>query len=447
MKIAAQFILAFTILLIAFIPLNGQLWLVDKSLLDENPSGPIVEVPSVFLLKKDASGKYQQPDLVTSVSLKLSNFQVKADGIVEVVTFGAASRETIKWPKSELVFQEMKALGRPVSTMYTVGDDLGQGIFTGTHHAYWMYASIKHLSKSSVPKANEAQYLGDLTIEFNRPISNPHLHLVGLGAMVDVEGVCRGYSVELELITPNAFLEYVSGSTEFGVSSDKIFNKAKGFNVNCGDGGACGTAAIIVEEATSITFKILLRRDSKNDGYKGKWPLMRNMQVGDGFMLGLSFDDNIAIQGAVNLFSESGNAPTNKVKNQLLRVNIIDPTTQVVLASKPVEEDGSFRLDGFTAKTNYFVQVSTYKGIVGDLAPSTQLPSGYAFIENNGSTDIRYISDLKKYVVIEDKEIEPLQFYISNLDEQIVASTFYKDEDVQEMIDLLSEEQKESDYV
>jgi hypothetical protein len=439
MKIAAQLLLFYTFLIGTFLPLRGQLWLLDKSLLDENPAGPVLDVPSVYFLKKDETGKYVQPDLVTNVSLKLSNFQIKADGIAEVITFGAASRETIKWPKSELVFQEMKALGRPISSMYTVGDELGQGIFTGTHHAYWMYASIKHLSKSAIPKANESQYLGDLTIEFNRPVSNPHIHLVGLGAMIDVEGVCRGYSVELELITPQAFLEHVSGSSEFGVSSDRIFNKAKGFNVNCGDGGACGTAAIIVEEATSIKFKVLLRRDGKNEGYKGKWPLMRNMQVGDGFMIGLSFDDNIAVKGSVKLFSDNGKIPTNKVKNQLLRANILDPNTNKVLASKSLEEDGSFIIDGFTTKTNYFVQISTLKGIVGESAPETQLPIGYAFIESGKANDTRYVKDLKKYVVIEDGEIEPIEFYISNMDETILAATFYKDDSVEAMVEALLE--------
>lgn len=413
------FLLIWTVVFIT--PAQGQLYLSENSYDGPIPQGPAGKVSAVQLLKRADNGRYEAPDVKTTFQLSISNPQIKADGISEVLSFGSNSRETLKWPSSEFVFKEMKSLGSPLSSFFTAGSQMNEGIMTTSNFGYWLFASVKHLSKSSFPKPGESQYLADLTITFNRSVTNPVIHLVGLGGIVTVEGIIRGFSVELEMTHPSAYLEKVSGSEEFGVNPDRIYNVAERFDGDCGAGAACGSVKVIGSNLTELTFKVHMRRDVREDGYRGRWPLMRNMQGGDGFLVGVSFDDNGMVSGRVHTITDSGMTGQNKLGAVLLRVNLIDPSDNRVLASKPVEDDGSYTFDGLTLLNPYEIQLNTIKGMVGELPPPVELPEGWNLTglgSESKQAQSKYLFDL------DSSTQKGFDYYLTNLtEEQLVQAT------------------------
>lgn len=399
-------------------PAQAQLYLSENSYDGPIPQGPAGKVEAVQLLRRADNGRYEAPDVKTTFQLSISNPQIEADGISEVLSFGSNSRETLKWPSSEFVFKEMKSLGSPLSSFFTAGAQKNEGIMTTSNFGYWLFASVKHLSKSSFPKPGESQYLADLTMTFNRSVANPVIHLVGLGGIVTVEGIIRGFSVELELTHPTAYLEKVSGSEEFGVNPDRIYNVADRFDGDCGAGAACGSVKVIGKNLTELTFKVHLRRDVRADGYRGRWPLMRNMQGGDGFLVGVSFDENGTVSGQVNTITESGIMGQNKLEEKLLRVNLIDPANDKVLASKPVENNGSFEFDGLTLHNQYAIQLNTIKGMVGDLAPNVMLPDEWT---RTDSAHNQVMAQLPHLFVLDSATQSGFDFTLTNLTQEKLA--------------------------
>ncbi len=357
-------------------PIQAQLYLVEDSYKGAIAQGPANNAPSVTFFKRVGYNQYAPSDVSTQVEFTLKNMQVEADGVEQVITFGSSARETVKWPKSEMVFQPMKNLGRPISKLFTNKSEEADDILTSSHYGFWMFASVKQYSKNKRPRINEKEYLGDLVMTFNRPISNPILQVVGLGGTVIVENIVRGFSVELELQNRDGSLKKLSGSDELGVSSDRIFNTADQYGALCGSGAACGSVEVFIQNTTELTFRIFLKRDTREDGYRGKWPLMRNMQKGDGFLIGLSFAENMAISGQLYMKSLS-NQSKNAIDDRLLRINIIDPVQTKVIGSVPVSEDGSYTIDGLTTKSDYLLQINTIRGDIGEAPPAVQLPGDW----------------------------------------------------------------------
>jgi hypothetical protein len=302
---------------------SSQLTLGENSYTLPIPQGPLTEIPDLLFLKRGDNNRLIETDIPTSVRLSIHNVQVKSEGLESAISFGVTGRETMHWPKSEFVFQPFKSLGRPVSRLYGHSEGNADAISVNSNYGIWIFASIKHLSKSNKPKAGEQQYLGDLLIEFSRPLNNPVIHLSGLGGTVEVEGILRGFSVELELVNPDANLIYLNGTEELSVSNSLIANTGKSMGSNCGSGAACGSVLVNAEGLSSLLFKVWLKRDNRNDKYRGRWPLMRNMHTGDGFLLSFAIPEDGVLSGSI-MDIESGKL-TSEISNKQLYINIIDP--------------------------------------------------------------------------------------------------------------------------
>src|SRR5690606_848497 len=99
-------------------------------------------------------------------------------------------------------------------------------------------------------------------LTFNRPVSNPMLHFAGLGGLVEKDGVIRGFSVEMELMTPAASLEKTAGTDNFQVLPNYIGNSLDLLSPYCGTGAACGTARVLGKNLDTLQFRVYLKRDS-----------------------------------------------------------------------------------------------------------------------------------------------------------------------------------------
>lgn len=409
MKKVILTIAAFSIL---FSLLPAQLILTHESHSGVIPSGPALELNNLQFMQKIENGTFKTPDVATSVSFHLTNMQMKADGVKEVLSFGTSYRETMKWPSSEPVYQPMRSIGKSLSKWFNEAETDDGIVSVGTHHGVFAFASIKHLSNSHNPKAGEKIYYGDIVLTFNRPVSNPLLHFAGLGGLVEKDGVIRGFSVEMELMTPSASLEKSAGTSNFDVMPNYIGNNSNLLSPYCGTGAACGTARVLGKNIETLQFKVYLKRDSRDAGYGKKWPLMRNMHWGDGWVMSVSFEQDLHISG--DILIAGNNLSKNKVEGQLLYANLVEPGSGMVLATQAISADGSFNFSGMTAHQSYELQLSMLRGIPGKPYTPAQLPESW-LQQAHGPFQSTFNSSTLSYLIkMGDQDIHQIQFRLDH---------------------------------
>ncbi len=390
--------------------LPAQLILTQKSHTGVIPSGPALELNSLSFVQQSETGSQKTPDVATSISFHLTNMQMKADGVKEVLSFGTSYRETMKWPTSEPVFQPMRAIGKSLSKWFNE-EETDEGIVSvGTQHGVFAFASIKHLSNSHNPKAGEKVYYGDMVLTFNRPVSNPMLHFAGLGGLVEKDGVIRGFSVEMELMTPAASLEKTAGTDNFQVLPNYIGNSMDLLSPYCGTGAACGTARVLGKNLETLQFRVYLKRDSREAGYRKKWPLMRNIHWGDGWVMSVSFEKDLKASGEI-LFADN-NPVKNKAEGQLLYANLIDPSNNKILAAQAISAEGSFSFSGLTGHQTYELQLSMLRGVPGMASAPAQLPEEWTQ-QATGSLSSLFNQSSQSYrIKVQDQDISNIQFIL-----------------------------------
>lgn len=153
----------------------------------------------------------------------------------------------------------------------------GTGIDVTANYSLQVFTSVMGIPTAS--STTGTYYMADLTITFNTLVTNPVIHLVGLGG-TGSNGL--GFSNELTLVTPSLTLTRLSGSREFAVSGTQILNTATPIGGTTGSGGASGSVLVTGTNITSMTFHINMR----GDGGAATWPTGNTS--GDGFMIGVS---------------------------------------------------------------------------------------------------------------------------------------------------------------
>jgi len=87
-----------------------------------------------------------------------------------------------------------------------------------------------------------------------------------------------------------------------------------------------------------------------------------------------------------------GNTTPNSCDNATaLYANLIDTSTQLVVASSPLDTDGTYSFkysDGVRRNTNYEILISQISANTGDVAPSTLLPGGCMFADGENINSI-----------------------------------------------------------
>src|SRR5690554_5969495 len=143
-----------------------------------------------------------------------------------------------------------------------------------------------------------------LTVEFNRPVNNPILHLTSLGGVLlsssSSSTVLLGFSAELDVFvnsaTTAATLNKLSGKTELVVSGNQINNGASSIGTS---NFADGSVQVIGTGITSLVFEIYLRGDRSRtvdywtspDGSPAVYPsTTTGTYYGDVFFMGISLD-------------------------------------------------------------------------------------------------------------------------------------------------------------
>jgi len=288
------------------------------------------------------------------------------------------------------VYNSLNTVDNPTNGSYTANPNgpTSAGIDIADNYGFYFYNSVDELFSTNAP-LNGRYYFGDITLTFSQPVSNPVIHIVGLGSNVLFGGNdIQGMSTELELQTTGVILSKLSGTSELDVFSNKILNNASTPSFNCGVGAACGSVKVAGTNITTLTFKVYVRGDGNGSAWSHS-----AINAGDEFMLSASINTPVTISG--NVYYDTNGLTDNTVNGAgtnisgTLYANLVD-SNNIIVASVPVNANGTYE---FTAvgEGTYNVILSTIQGTQGAVAPSITLPSGYVntgeFVGNGAGND------------------------------------------------------------
>jgi hypothetical protein len=342
-----------------FSKLNAQLYMIGASNL-ESVKGPIIKTDAITLYRKKDYFNFRQTDIITQVTFEFSDFKIKSEEISKPLVFGASSINSMNIVNSQPVLQDFKSIGNPSPTLFTNSRSERTDFSITYNYGVCLYASVRHLSQARHPAIGDKIEYGVLNIKFNRSISNPLMHINGMGSLLEREQIERGFSVEFELLNPNIQLVKISGTDNLIVDQGYIGNNSNKMGTNYGMGAASGSVLVEGNDMTELQFRVYVKRDKRNSKYKGRWPLLRNIHPGDALLIGISFENDY------DLFLEFRPEYihpelTDFLKTELegnIFFNLIDYKTGMVLASRSFRENTSTVISGLTPATTYKIGFS-----------------------------------------------------------------------------------------
>ncbi|MCE7044698.1 T9SS type A sorting domain-containing protein [Dyadobacter sp. CY312] len=325
---------------------------ISQTTLEMGPQGSSLtaEGPSVsnvnVILQKNTGTTTTYTDFtpLTTVTYSISNQQFGPGmpvGTLEGlptdygVSFGSAISETQNSPiPPDWVYRLMDYVGSSTNSMFTACATCtpGSGIRVNSNRGVDITLFSDALIQSSAANSGYGHnlypidgriYYGDITLTFNRPVSNPVIHLAGLGgdSWWDVGGnpnYLLGFSTEFDLVGTQYGLSKLSGSDYFSVTGNTIHNSAGNYGrstqgttyYGITQYAASGSVAVTGEGITNITFKMYLKGDGGEvrsssgnatapvGAYTPLWS--RNEEIsGDTYVMSVSLDSPILISGTV----------------------------------------------------------------------------------------------------------------------------------------------------
>jgi len=194
------------------------------------------------------------------------------------ISFGATINAAGKTPVSVPIFPAMNWISAPAAGDFSATqDNIGTGMSMSTNNAVEFFTSAMGLYNASSP-TNGTYYMADLTITFNLPVTDPVLHIVGLGGTFGALGM----TTDLQLVTTGVTLSELSGSPELSVTATSILNTAANPTAVTGAGAASGSV-MVTGTVSSLLFHIILKGDGKTPTWSNN-----NEHTGDAWMIGIS---------------------------------------------------------------------------------------------------------------------------------------------------------------
>lgn len=170
------------------------------------------------------------------------------------------------------------------------------GIDVSANHGLGFFAAIAGLSGQPT---NGRYKVGTITVDFNRPLTNPVLQVAGLGGLIKNSGSggTLGFSAEFDLVANTSLnnsvsMSRLSGSKELSVTATQITNNASSITATTGNGGASGSIYLQGRRISSLTFDVYIR----GDGGLSSWN--SDFAAGDQFHFAVSSleaDNDISI--------------------------------------------------------------------------------------------------------------------------------------------------------
>jgi hypothetical protein len=157
----------------------------------------------------------------------------------------------------------------------------GTGIDASLNHAFVFEARTNGLRVSGAPNSGRIQF-ADIRLDFSAPISNPVLHIAGLGGIAGG----KNFTIEFDFIAASSIgatgIAPLSGNAAFVVSGSQINNGVANANASCAvaNQAACGSVHVLGDAVTSVYLRTYMR---SNQGTIA-WPTTG----AEGFFIGVS---------------------------------------------------------------------------------------------------------------------------------------------------------------
>jgi PKD domain len=333
------------------------------------------------LLENTTGSSFATFSPTVTVTASISNQQYNNIATSRVSTgkginFGGRVNSIIPVAVQMPVYNSLNTVDNPINSLYTSNPKgpNSTGISVIDNYGFYFYNSVDELFATNTP-TNGRYYFGDITFTFNQPVSNPVLHINGLGSNVLFGNANKqGITTELELQTAGVVLSKLSGSSELTVASNNILNNAATPTFNCGAGAACGSVKVAGTNITTLTFKVYVRGDGNGTAWSHT-----AITAGDEFMISVSMNSTVDVSG--NVFVDANGLSDNTVNGtgtnvgNTLYANLVDTSGKVV-AAVAVAANGTYIFNGISAG-NYTIVLSTTQGVQGAVAPAPSLPTNY----------------------------------------------------------------------
>jgi hypothetical protein len=262
------------------------------------PKGP-TSIPQTltFYVNKNGSadeGIYfekSRTDLAVTFSFDDQSY-VTVPQHVTGMTFGAASGASSGQVKPVSVVNTNYYYTDTSRTMFTAHPDgpVGKGINLHMNPGVQIFLSAKPLLSGNKPKTDTSRYYyGKLRVQFSRPVRDPVISVIGMGATTNFANQRLGFATELELLNPELKLTRLSGNKDIVIdeSQKKILHANTPISGSCNTGAGCGSVAIKGNAVITLIFGVYLRAD----GGPGVWGTEKVTNSGDMWHLTLSLPE------------------------------------------------------------------------------------------------------------------------------------------------------------
>ena len=179
--------------------------------------------------------------------------------------------------------------GAPANDFSSLPANVGQGMSMTQNYSVELFTSCMGLYNSGLPTGS-SYYIANVTLTFNQPVTNPVLHVVGLGGDYAPSNGTLGFSTQLILTTPGVTLSELSGSRELSVTATSILNTATHPSSTTGSGAASGSILVNGSSITHLTFQVYLGGDGGNSSWGTS-----NEHTGDAWLLGVSMESSLLV--------------------------------------------------------------------------------------------------------------------------------------------------------
>jgi hypothetical protein len=175
------------------------------------------------------------------------------------------------------IYTSMNGISSPTNAMFSGCSVCGQGNGTDVTvdksiSIFTCSDALINASTNNLFPLNSRVYYGDLTLTFNRPVTNPILQIVGLGGHVEHSNSTtvyyQAFATEFDLVGGLTFTK-LAGNTAFNVTSTQITNSSTWLGANSQGStsygvtryAASGSVQVSGVNITTITLKVYLRGD------------------------------------------------------------------------------------------------------------------------------------------------------------------------------------------
>ncbi|SDG47954.1 hypothetical protein SAMN04487996_11928 [Dyadobacter soli] len=208
------------------------------------------------------------------------------------MTFGAASGASSTHVRSVPVINTNYYYADTARKIFTAHPEgpVGRGVNLFMNAGLQVFLSAKPLLTTNAAKSDTSRYYyGKLRMKFNKPVNDPVISFIGLGATTNFSDKRLGFATELELQTPSLAVTKLSGNDEMQIdmTKTKILHSKTPITGNCDNGAACGSVLIKGSQISTLVFNVYLRPD----GGPGVWGTEKVSNSGDMWHLTVSLPE------------------------------------------------------------------------------------------------------------------------------------------------------------